>query len=101
MKTKRIDISPFLDEEGRIKQWPAHDRVRNPVLDYLCSKFEEGRIYTEKEVNAIIERWHTFGDYFLLRRSLIDYKRMARKSDGTQYWVVDRPEAGEQRQERE
>ncbi len=90
MGTKRnTDISVFLDAEGRIKQWPAHDKARIPVLEYLCGKFEKGRTYTEKEVNEIIDRWHTFGDYFLLRRSLIDYRFMVRKIDGSQYWVAE------------
>lgn len=90
METKRnTDITVFLDGDGRIRQWPAHNRTRIPVLRYLCGKFEKNRIYTEKEVNKVIERWHTFGDYFLLRRSLIDYRFMARKPDGSQYWVVE------------
>ena len=90
-------LSAFLDEEGRLKQWPAHDKSRIPVMDYLCGKFEKDKVYTEKEVNQIIDQWHTFGDYFLLRRSLIDYKFMARRADGSQYWVVDKPET-EQRE---
>lgn len=93
METKRnTSIAAFLDVEGKIKQWPAHDRSRLPVMDYLCSKFEEDRTYTEKEVNQIIDQRHTFGDYFLLRRSLIDYKFMTRTPNGSQYWVVEKPE---------
>jgi hypothetical protein len=96
LETKRIaNISVFLDEDGRIKQWPAHDRTRIPVLEYLCGKFEKGKTYTEKEVNQKIDWWHTFGDYFLLRRSLIDYQFMARKIDGSQYWVVEKPDLEE------
>ena len=96
MGTKcNTNIAVFLDGEGRIKQWPAHDRMRIPVLKYLCDRFEKGKIYTEKEVNRIIDRWHTFGDYFLLRRSLIDYQFMARKPNGSQYWVVEEPETGQ------
>jgi hypothetical protein len=67
--------------------------MRVAVLEYLCGKFEKNRIYTEKEINQMIDRWHTFGDYFLLRRSLIDYRFMARKPDGSQYWVAE-PDGG-------
>lgn len=59
---------------------------RNDVLFYLGTKFEIGRNYTEKEVNAIIEQWHTFGDYFLLRRELIVCDVLRRTRDGAKYW---------------
>lgn len=66
------------------------------MLAYLAGKFEGGRNYKEKEVNEIISRWHTFGDYFILRRLLIDCGFMGRLPDGTRYWVVeDNDQAGE------
>lgn len=63
-------------------------RTRIPVLKYLAGKFEEGRIYTEKEINAIINEWHTFGDYFILRRLLVDHGLLGRTANGAEYWVV-------------
>ena len=62
------DIKGFTDEEGRVKIWPAKKDKKLLILGYIAGKFETGRDYTEKEVNAVIERWHTFGDYFLIRR---------------------------------
>ena len=56
------------------------------VLEYLAEKFDKDKDYTEKEVNHIIESWHTFGDYFLLRRGLVDYKLLCRTPDGSRYW---------------
>ncbi len=85
MPTKKIAV--FLDSDGRIKQLPVPNRTKVPVLVYLAEKFEAGRDYTEKEVNAIIDTWHTFEDYFLLRRSLIDYALLMRVPDGSRYWV--------------
>lgn len=82
-----IDISVFLDDAGRITQIPVPNRTKIPVLEYLNSKFEENRIYREKEVNEIISSWHSFGDYFILRRLLIDYKFFERTPDGAGYWV--------------
>jgi hypothetical protein len=79
-------LERFIDEEGKIKQLPAKKEPRLVVLSYLAEKFEAGRDYTEKEVNAIIESWHTFGDYFLLRRELIDWELMKRERDGSRYW---------------
>jgi hypothetical protein len=95
MSKSETDITRFLDNEGRIKQYPAAAKNKLLVLEYLSGKFEEDRIYTEKEVNAIIDKWHTFGDYFLLRRMLIEYGFMGRKPNGSEYWVIKRQEQAE------
>ena len=79
------DITNFLDEEGKIKTWPSKMKKKIAVLGYLAEKFDQGKDYTEKEVNGIIEDWHTFGDYFLLRRELVDYKLLGRTRDGSRY----------------
>lgn len=88
-KRKGTDIAVFLSENGRIKQLPAPARTKLPVLSYLAGKFEADRMYSEKEVNAVIDAWHTFGDYFILRRLLVDHGFMARKPDGSAYWLLD------------
>ncbi len=80
------NIKPFLNEEGKIIVWPSKLAKKLGVLSYLADKFEEGRDYSEKEVNAIIDEWHTFGDYFMLRRGMVDYKLLNRTSDGSRYW---------------
>ena len=85
---KEVNISAFLDEKGKIRQWPAASKNKIAVVYYLASKFEKDRIYNEKEVNEIINQWHTFNDYFLLRRSLIDYKFLGRTRNGAEYWVI-------------
>ena len=79
-------IATFLDDEGRIKQLPARGEAKRAVLAYLAEKFSCDRDYTQKEVNAIISNWHTFGDYFLLRRELIDAEFLCRVRDGSRYW---------------
>ena len=81
-----MNIERFLDEDKKIKLWPAKRELKAEVLKYLSEKFETGVIYTEKEVNEIIKSWHTFGDFFLLRRELIDMKYLLRTRDGLQYW---------------
>ena len=80
-------IAVFLDGDGRVKQLPVPNRTKIPVLEYLAGKFEPGRTYTEKEVNAILSAWHTFGDYYILRRLLIDHGMLERVPDGSRYWV--------------
>jgi hypothetical protein len=82
-------IKRFLDEQGKVKIWPAKRDLKIEVLKYVATKFEYGRLYTEKEVNTIIESWHTFGDYFLIRRELIDYSLMGRTKNASKYWIEE------------
>jgi hypothetical protein len=87
-----MDWSPLknhLDEQGRLIEWPPPRNkkgLQTVALNYLASKFEMGATYSEKEVNAILKQWHTFGDHALLRRELYDKRYFDRKNDGSQYW---------------
>ena len=79
-------IDKILNTEGRIKQLPAKGMAKQEVLAYLATKFNFDIDYTEKEVDEIIKAWHTFDDYFLLRRELIDFQFISRTTDGSRYW---------------
>lgn len=81
-------IEHFLDSDGRIISWPAKSAVQLLLLSYLASKFEIGRTYSEKEVNEIIKKWHTFYDWSLLRREMYNRKLFNRKPDGTNYYLL-------------
>ncbi len=87
---QRPDIKRFLDSSGKITQLPQKQSFRVAALIYLSEKFENNRDYTEKEVNEICEEWHTFGDYFLLRRELVDNGLLFRESNGSRYWRSDK-----------
>ena len=82
-------IQSYLDNEGRVTVLPSRKNKgaeRERVFLYVASKFEEGIIYTEKQVNEILIRYHSFGDHALLRRSLIERNLLMRKRDGSAYW---------------
>lgn len=81
-----MKLERFFDDNGKIKTWPSKKDTKVQVLKYLSTKFEYDKFYNEKEVNAIIEHWHSFNDYFLLRRGMIDYKFLSRTRDGGKYW---------------
>lgn len=72
----------YLTPEGRLKVFPASIKKRRPVLRWLARHFEEGRTYTEAEVNAAIERRHN--DFETFRREMVGFNMLARK-DGV-YW---------------
>ena len=58
----------------------------------VLKDFEPEQRYTEKQVNEVLRRYND--DTAYLRRSLIEFKLMARDSSGAAYWRTDSPEAG-------
>ena len=82
-KPRKI-LAAYLNADGTIKQIPSQASKLQIVLDYILEAFTPGVIYTEKEVNMIIRRFHL--DTAGLRRDMIDRGMLQRKSDGSQYW---------------
>jgi 5'-phosphate synthase pdxT subunit len=81
-------LAAFMDAEGRLVKWPAKAGLQRTAVAYLASRFETGRAYSEAEVNATLERAHTFRDHVLLRRMLYDLGYLDRERDGSRYWRV-------------
>ena len=79
-------LARFLDVEGKLKQWPAKQMIREEACAYLAQQFQYDTDYTEQDINAIISSNHTFGDYFLLRRTMIESGWLCRTPDGSRYW---------------
>jgi hypothetical protein len=84
-----VALAPYLDSEGRIKEWPAkrHGQRRELMLQYLLGVFEQGKHYTEVEVNALLRSRHAFDDPAYLRRELVDRRMLKRLRDCTSYWL--------------
>ncbi len=81
------DIKNYLDSENRVRQWPSKRQNKEKICEYLSTKFIADVMYSEKEVNEILNQWHTFSDYFILRRELIDRGWLKRHRDGSAYWL--------------
>jgi hypothetical protein len=90
------ELRPFVDEGGRLVQWPVRQKVQRMAAEYLSTRFEPGREYSERQVNELLLRWHTFGDWALLRRVLCDWRYMEREPDGTRYRLRPAPQAASQ-----
>jgi hypothetical protein len=73
------------DALGRLVRWPHKFSVQRLAMWVLWTQFDGKRVYTEREVNEVIKRWHTWGDHVTLRRELIDHRLLTRKSDGSEY----------------
>ena len=72
MEDKYAKLKGYLNSEGQLTQWASkkHRQKQLLMLAYIAEHFDAQKTYTELEVNAIINQWHTFGDHALLRREL-------------------------------
>jgi hypothetical protein len=94
-KNRQKILATFLNPDGTIRQvpnsrtQPAKFRV---VLEYILAAFEVGPVYTEKEVNSLLHRFHE--DVSGLRRDLVDAGMLGRERDGSKYWRNPEPVEG-------
>ena len=76
----------LINEFDEIIRWPKKQSDKTYIIEFLSSKFECDKQYSEKDVNVIINRYHSFNDVPLLRRELISRQHLDRKDDGSEYW---------------
>jgi biotin operon repressor len=70
-------LRAFVGNDGRLERIPAHEKKRLVILRYLAeSAFEQGRAYSEREVNMTLALRHP--DVASLRRFLVDLGFMRR-----------------------
>ncbi len=79
---ERKVLQTFFD--GERLQIPSSEKKLLVIIKWLADKFEYDVRYTEKEVNAILTRYHA--DYALLRRELVDCHYLKREKGI--YWRV-------------
>ncbi len=75
----------FLDSAGRLTAFPAKRKMKLYALVYLTGVFEKDRVYSEKEVNALLEERHSFHDPATLRRELFNHILLDRDPYGREY----------------
>jgi hypothetical protein len=63
-------VRNFVTADGRLRALPAREGKRRLVLEWVATRFEPGRLYTEKEVNGVL--LGVFDDPASLRRHLVD-----------------------------
>jgi hypothetical protein len=76
------------DREGRLVRWPSKFSVQRLAMWLLWTRFEGRRVYTEREVNAVLKAANDFGDHVTLRRELVNHRLLTRKSDCSEYRKV-------------
>jgi hypothetical protein len=86
--------------EGPLKTFDMKEKSKLAVLRQIVKHFKTDNTYSEKEVNEILK--NVYKDFATVRRYLIEYGFMDRKSDGSQYWVKEKQaESGQAKLEKE
>ncbi|MHC1744507.1 MAG: DUF2087 domain-containing protein [Syntrophobacteraceae bacterium] len=80
----------MFDAAGKLARWPSKRSQQELCLWVIWSKLPAGQIFTEKEVNLLLNENHLFGDHPLLRRWLCDYGMMSRTRDGREYRRIEK-----------
>jgi hypothetical protein len=75
-------LDRFLTPDGRLHTIPRKHAKLLVVLDHLAQSFEPGKVYPERQVDEILQRFHP--DHAALRRYLVDEQFLTRE-DGY-YW---------------
>jgi biotin operon repressor len=75
-------LKDFFRSDGSLRHLPMQRKKFLAVLKHIVKDIELGREYTEKQINALLERRHP--DTASLRRGMIDFRLMERKSGV--YW---------------
>lgn len=71
--------------QGTLMKFPLKQKQKLVVLREIAKRFQPDVIYHEKDVNAILDK--IYHDHVTLRRYLIEYGFLDRKSDGSEYWL--------------
>ena len=77
---------------GRLSTFAIKEKSKLAVLRHIAAKIEPGRIYNEKEINALLKE--IYDDHVTIRRYLIEYGFLDRKPDCSAYWRLGPDQAG-------
>jgi hypothetical protein len=71
--------------KGALTKFPPKEKQRLVVLREISNHLKDDYTYHEQELNQILKGYYE--DYVLLRRYLVEYGFLNRKSDGSSYWL--------------
>ena len=84
---ERKVLATFTEPDGRIRAFPTQEKKYLVLVRHVLKAFAPGVRYTEKRVNQILANFNE--DTARLRRSLVEYRYMAREGGGGKYWRID------------
>ena len=71
--------------EGFLTTFPQKEKQRLVILREISNHLQVDYNYDEQELNQFLKGFYE--DYVLIRRYLVEYGFLDRKSDGSSYWV--------------
>jgi hypothetical protein len=71
--------------EGILIKFPQKEKQRLMILREISNHLKMDYHYDEKELNQILKGYYE--DYVLIRRYIVEYGFLDRKSDGSSYWL--------------
>lgn len=86
------------DAGGQLVRWPSRRQVQALCLWVMWSRVPAAEHLHERQINAILNAGHLFGDAALLRRSLIGMALVQRNLDGSDYQRLEKRPPDEARE---
>lgn len=85
-------LEGYTDADGLLNRLPGKRQKKklDLMVHFFSEKFEQGIIYDEKEVNSILNEYHSFNDPATIRRLLFGYGYLDRSKDGRAYWKTNK-----------
>lgn len=80
----------LFDPQGKLVHWPSMRSRQELCLWVIWSRLPARQVFSEKEINLLLNENHLFGDHALLRRWLCDYGMLTRTRDGREYRRVEK-----------
>lgn len=80
-------LSDYSTPDGQLNTIPAQRKKLDVILRHVGQTFTPEVIYSESEVNLILEKFHQ--DTATLRRELIGMGLLERSSSGRKYWLTE------------
>jgi hypothetical protein len=84
-QTEQDQIVKKYFSDGALTKFPPKEKQRLVILREISKQLKKDDMYEEKELNQILKG--IYDDYVLIRRYLIEYGFIDRKSDGSKYWL--------------
>jgi hypothetical protein len=78
-----------IDADGVMHRWPSRRRVQETCIWPFWAVLPKGECLHEREVNALLDHVHSFGDAALLRRMMVGLGLLTRNRDGSDYLRVE------------
>lgn len=78
-KLRDAVLRNFFAKDGSLKQIPSQLKKKLIVLEHMVEQLDNGKKYTEKQINAFIQKFHP--DFATIRREFIMHQYLYREQE--------------------